>query len=324
MNKNKYISTSSEYEVMNEKKNMINARNDIESNVYEKEKQPESSFRAGEFLWKSLPYFFGLITLLAIIAGFRLREFEYFTAEEGTGYALGIIGGSMMLALLLYPLRKRIPILRIIGNVRVWFAIHMMLGIMGPLLILYHANFSLGSTNSNVALFCMLIVSGSGIIGRYIYTKIHHGLYGKKISLARLKENLNKNQQELMVLLHLNPEAKEAFFTFVDKVLMPTKGLYHSWTKVMTAGIGSRILLRKIRKLVQNDLARNTVLSRKERGLQVKMTLREADRFLQHSRKLAEFNFYERMFALWHVLHLPLFFMLVMAAFAHVFAVHWY
>ena len=40
--------------------------------------------------------------------------------------------------------------------------------------------------------------------------------------------------------------------------------------------------------------------------------------------KTAAFVFYERLFALWHVLHLPLFAILVFAAIIHVLAVHLY
>ena len=40
--------------------------------------------------------------------------------------------------------------------------------------------------------------------------------------------------------------------------------------------------------------------------------------------KTAAFVFYERLFALWHVLHLPLFAILVFAAVLHVVAVHLY
>ena len=97
----------------------------------------------------------------------------------------GIIGGSLMLLLLLYSLRKRWSWLRFLGPTPSWFRAHMVLGILGPLCILYHSNFSTGATNSNVALFCMLTVAGSGLVGRYIYAHIHHGLYGRKLQLGR-------------------------------------------------------------------------------------------------------------------------------------------
>src|SRR5262249_55531378 len=104
------------------------------------------------------------------------------------GYALGIIGGSLMLLLFLYSARKRIPWLRFLGPSAHWFRFHMVLGVLGPLCILYHSNFALGATNSNVALFCMLTVAGSGLIGRYIYARIHHGLYGSKLTLGELRK----------------------------------------------------------------------------------------------------------------------------------------
>ena len=63
-------------------------------------------------------------------------------------------GGSMMLVLLVYPLRKRVRALRFMGTVAHWFRAHMILGVAGPVCILLHSNFSLGATNSNVALFC--------------------------------------------------------------------------------------------------------------------------------------------------------------------------
>ena len=41
-------------------------------------------------------------------------------------------------------------------------------------------------------------------------------------------------------------------------------------------------------------------------------------------RRVARFSFYERVFALWHALHLPLCFLLFISAGIHVYAVHSY
>ncbi|MCF8473629.1 MAG: hypothetical protein K9G26_02950 [Emcibacter sp.] len=286
-----------------------------------------NSFKIGKFIWNMMPFLFAFVTLSALFVGFRLREYAYFTAEKGVGYALGIIGGCMMLALLLYPLRKRYRILSIMGDVRAWFSLHMVLGIVGPVLILFHSNFDLGSTNSNVALFSMLIVSISGVVGRYIYTKIHHGLYGQKIELGQLKNKLHDNQSELTALLHFNPEIRDELFAFVDHVLSPPKGILHSWGRVMSVGIGSRRLIARTRKNIQTGLmekAQSEQYSKKEIKAKVRKIIKEVRVFLDGACKVVELTFYERMFALWHVLHLPLFFMLVIAAIVHVIAVHWY
>ncbi len=153
------------------------------------------------------------LALAAIIVGYALPTEYYLTPQGGAGYALGIIGGSMMIALLIYPMRKRMPSLAVIGSVGLWFRIHMVLGIVGPLAILYHSNFSLGATNSNVALVCMLIVSGSGLFGRYLYARIHHGLYGRRATLQELAgdaESLRQHSGALKMLPGLMNEVERA------------------------------------------------------------------------------------------------------------------
>jgi hypothetical protein len=104
-----------------------------------------------------------------LLLGWYKSEDGDITPETGTGYWLGIAGASALLLLLVYPLRKRIRSLRSLGSVSAWFRLHMILGIIGPTLILFHSNFKLGSLNSNVALFSMLTVAASGLIGRYLY-----------------------------------------------------------------------------------------------------------------------------------------------------------
>ena len=45
---------------------------------------------------------------------------------------------------------------------------------------------------------------------------------------------------------------------------------------------------------------------------------------LMAARRVAEFEASERLFAAWHILHLPLFFILVIVGIVHVIAVHVY
>jgi hypothetical protein len=48
------------------------------------------------------------------------------------------------------------------------------------------------------------------------------------------------------------------------------------------------------------------------------------DRRLAASRRVAGFEGYERLFSLWHALHIPLIFMMIIAAVIHIIAVHVY
>ena len=105
-----------------------------------------------------------------------------------------LITPARVFFLLLYSARKRVRWLRWLGSVTRWFEVHMVLGVLGPLCILFHSNFSLGATNSNVAFFSMLTVAGSGLVGRYLYAHIHFGLYGRKKTLEELRSSARRLQ----------------------------------------------------------------------------------------------------------------------------------
>ena len=116
------------------------------------------------------PVLITLVLTIVFIAGWIVSFDEPVTPKSGLGYWLGIAGASMMAALFAYCLRKRVnPGPRAARVIPTWFRAHMLLGLAGPLLILFHCNFQLGAFNSNVALFSMMAVVLSGAIGRYLY-----------------------------------------------------------------------------------------------------------------------------------------------------------
>ena len=98
-----------------------------------------------------------------------------------------------MLILLAYPIRKRMrPARKAVGSVGFWFRLHMLLGLLGPLAILYHARFSWGALNSAFALGSMIVVASSGLVGRYFYSRVHRGYSGRKLELRALKQEMDE------------------------------------------------------------------------------------------------------------------------------------
>ena len=152
---------------------------------------------------------FYLLVLAALAVGWQKRGQVYLTPEQGAGYLLGIIGASLILLLLLYPLRKHARWMRSLGAVRHWFRAHMMMGVIGPVCILYHSNFQLGSMNGNIALFSMLLVASSGLVGRYFYTRIHYGLYGRKADLAHLGSDAAAAKSHMDLAFELAPNLQQ-------------------------------------------------------------------------------------------------------------------
>ncbi|HXQ64269.1 MAG TPA: hypothetical protein VN787_05400 [Steroidobacteraceae bacterium] len=266
----------------------------------------------------------GLIaSTLVLVVGWLVPLDRYLTPRSGIGYWLGIIGGSLMLALLIYPARKRIPSLAPIGTPRTWFKIHMVLGVVGPLCILYHSGYHLGAANSNVALFSMLIVAGSGLVGRYLYTRIHHGLYGRKTSLEELRADAENLKSEASGAARLLPELAARIDAGEQRIangilLLP---------QPLAAAILWRWQRHELRHYVHQALrgaaAGSTTIARHRPGLAAAAT-RYSDARLTAARRVAEFRSCERLFSLWHVLHLPLFGMLFVAGVVHVVAVNVY
>ncbi len=274
-----------------------------------------------------VPFAFAAALISFLAVGWVNRNEGHLTPESGLGYWLGIAGASAMLLLLLYPLRKRVKLLRLMGGVAFWFRVHMVLGLVGPALILFHSNFQLGSLNSNVALFAMLIVAASGLVGRYLYGKVHLGLYGRK---AAVKEIL----ADAATLKHLfgddvpdSDRIATELDAFAKLAMAPRSGALAGLWSMSALKLRARALRRRLSAEANWLIKREAKRHRWPRRIRRERLAAAHELIALHLaavRKAAAFAFYERLFALWHVLHLPLFILLVLVAIIHVIAVHFY
>lgn len=268
------------------------------------------------------------IVVLQIAIAYAITRAGWFSPGSDLGYWLGAAGGTMMLVLLAYPLRKHVKALRGLGGIRHWFRLHMVCGIAGPLLILVHSTFHIGSLNAGVALVSMLLVAGSGIVGRFIYVRIHHGLYGEKASLREMQGRLGLDEADVKSKLHLvAPEVEARLLAFEDYALKTDDGpLPRAWRFMTLRLRGLSVLRAASRELeaayrVQAD-ARGWEPAKLRRRLAAARAL--VARYLKSVLSVAQFSVYERLFSLWHVLHVPLVYMLAVSAVVHVIAVHMY
>ncbi len=267
-----------------------------------------------------------LAAALLLWIGYEFPTQRYLAPERGIGYALGILGGSSMLLLLLYPARKHLRWIGFIGSVKSWFQAHMMLGVVGPILILYHSNFSLGATNSNAALFAMLLVSGSGIFGRHFYTRIHLGLYGRRASRADMQAAADELREKVAGSSFV-PELLEMLDAADERLLARRNGAFALLVRPLFVTLRmyrERWLITRRATDALRAAATQSRVMRAQHALFSRTVRRYISRRLEATRRVAEFESYERLFSLWHVLHLPLFFLLLVAGIVHVIAVHVY
>jgi hypothetical protein len=266
---------------------------------------------------------FGFSVVAALLWGYNAHLERYITPTRGLGYALGIVGGSLMLVLLIYPARKRAQWLQLVGSVPAWYRIHMTLGIVGPLLVLFHSNFSLGATNSNVALFCMLAVSGSGLVGRYIYSRVYGDWHEHKSTLEELqaRAELLRNQSNTIMLL---PGYLAAIEHEEQRLFRPAKTPLGALVQPATMGLRSVLarwrLQNQIRDMVLEAARLSPVLGVHGQRLAANATS-YASRRLDAVRRVREHGYYVKLFSFWHVAHVPFFIMTLVAGIVHVISV---
>ncbi|MEJ6012027.1 hypothetical protein [Novosphingobium aquae] len=250
----------------------------------------------------------------AIVFGWLHRKESWINPEQGVGYALGIIGGSLMIALLAYPIRKRTRSApRAAGSVGFWFRLHMFMGLMGPLAILYHSRFTWGALNSAFALGAMIVVASSGLIGRFFYSRVHRGYSDRKLEVRALKQEMDEKLAAMQASGAETGGLLERIQPFEDRAVRAGSNFWSSAAAV--AGLGYET--RRVHRSLLADLPRGADL-RTER---LRSLLGD---YFEAVRRAAEFAFYDRLLRLWHLLHLPLFILLVAAAVLHIVAVHMY
>ena len=244
--------------------------------------------------------------ILALVIGWSVREQRYLVAETGMGYWLGIVGGTLMLMLLIYPLRKRKTQWRYLGTVKFWFKLHMVLGVVGPVLVIFHSGYRLGSLNGRVALFSMVIVALSGQVGRYLYRRIHHGLYGEKIGFEELYQTDN-NWLESLSGADSTITGLATDLSALEKQLVERHGENRSYWFMHSM----RRRLKTLQKQVKRQVSNKDVIRL--------MTAR-----ISSLRSICGLGINEILFSYWHILHFPLFIMLVISGLTHVAVVHFY
>lgn len=266
------------------------------------------------------------LTFLLLIA-WRINQLHWFTAGDDVGYWLGVAGGVMMLLLFTYPLRKHFRFAQEWGKLKWWIWLHMFLGVMGPVLILVHSTFTIGSLNAGVALYSMLIVAISGVIGRFLYVRIHRGLHGEITTLDALKAKAGLNQVEARSRLAFAPAVEDRLRAFTERELEAPERWSSHLRRVLWLPLLQWITYRQclhdlhqpIRKLAQHGNWSAAELEKREGKCQ-----RLIRRYLATATRVAQFTAYERLFSLWHVAHIPFVYLLVFSAIIHVIAVHAY
>lgn len=283
-----------------------------------------SSEKVLRFVWRvSIVLLIGLLVFLA----WMVRIGALYEADSDFAYYIGLVGGLLMLSLLIYPLRKRIGALERFGKMENWFRFHMVAGISGPLLVLFHSTFRVGSLNAAAALYSMLLVAFSGVMGRFIYRHIHRGLYGKKLTLEDVSVLVNQCAEDVRSVYALQPDIEPRLKAFHDAAFDQTgSSLARAW-RFVTLRWKSKRLSRQVRGDAKKALVKQFKKhggGRREVIMNYRLAREQIERYLDSVVMASQLSVWEKLFSLWHIVHIPFLYLLVFSGVVHVVAVHMY
>lgn len=269
--------------------------------------------------------YLAIVTL--VFGTWQVSRMAYFKPGDDVGYWLGVAGGVMMLLLFSYPLRKHLSFARSWGRVKWWFLVHMVLGVGGPVLILLHSTFRVGSLNAAVALYSMVVVAVSGVIGRFIFARVNRGLHGEKMGLRDLQSRARLEEDDARSRLAFAPRVEARLLAFEQHELKARPGWLTYTRQVIWLPVQQWLTYRQCAKDVHQalqSLAQQQHWSPSDLLRREKYSKKLVRQYLQAVTLVAQFTGYARFFSLWHVAHIPFVYLMVLSAVVHVVAVHAY
>jgi hypothetical protein len=223
----------------------------------------------------------------------RAHHPGYWTFKAGgsLGHALGIVGSTLMVVMLGYSLRKRVRALRGFGRIGHWLDAHIFMGVVGPLLVILHSSFKVHGLVA-LSFWSMILVSLSGVVGRFIYLQIPRARNGEALSLAEA-EALDRT---LAARLRQEFGLDEVALKRLDALSTPPRqsGFWGLWIGLVVDR------LRRDRELRDFSLHCPGVPPALLR--QLFLVVREKD--VLH-RRLALWDRVQEVFHHWHILHKP-------------------
>lgn len=228
------------------------------------------------------------------------------------GQSAGIAAFLIFVFLWLYPLRKKWKALRWTGSVGQWLDVHVTTALALPLLLAIHAGWRADGV-IGLGLLAMLIVIASGLVGRYLYTRIPRARSG--IELTRDEVNAQRREliQELAAATGLTPHALEESLRGGERATTSGNPL-----RVLAALVADDLVRwRRVRRLRRHWAA----LARDGAALDSRR-LREAARLANRELKLEQqsrmLEATHRVFRYWHVAHRPFALTALVAVIIHV------
>lgn len=235
----------------------------------------------------------------------------YFKSSGFVGQSLGLLALALFLFIWLYPIRKKVRWLAHTGALARWLDFHIAAGLLAPLIAATHASWRFTGL-IGLAYAAMLVVVLSGVIGRYLYSRIPRRRNGVEMTrdeiggerrrlLGELSEATDLTPGEIEDILAVRPASERASaFRAVARMVADDRGR-------------RRAVRALVRRIAKQGRGAGSVDSRTLRRV-----ARLARREMALNQQLRMLDALQRVFRLWHAAHRPVAITVLLAVVIHV------
>ncbi|MCK6460065.1 MAG: NAD(P)-binding domain-containing protein, partial [Planctomycetes bacterium] len=187
---------------------------------------------------------------------------------RGAGLWLGITAVALVLANLLYLVRRSQWLRLTFGSLQAWMSTHVATGILALLCAMMHGAMRPGDSPGGHAFWALVVLLVTGVIGRYFYAYVPRAANGRELELAEVKAQLGQVEEEwnegerrfrehARMEIHALIEARQWKASFLGRVaalFRGQRGLHDTLRRLEGEGRGEGVPEEQVRATL--DLAR--------------------------------------------------------------------
>ena len=243
----------------------------------------------------------------------------YLKPSGAVGLRLGMVGFVMFLLIYLYPLRKRWAWLGRQGSSRHWLDFHVLLGLSAPVVITFHSSFKFSGI-AGVAYWIMIVVSLSGVVGRYLYAQIPRSINFAELSLKEAQENSANLVAQLRKLGVLTETDITSLTRLPDVRRAQNMSLIGALLRMMLFDCFFPFRVWRLRQkmLWSHRGGFSSTGLRRGENAPLERTIQLAREQSQMAKKILFLSKSHEMFRLWHIIHRPFSYSFALLATIHV------
>jgi len=183
----------------------------------------------------------------------------------------------------------------------------MVCGVMGPVFIILHGAMKMPSGSVGIAFWCMILVSLSGLFGRYLFGHFPKAAAGRRLDLQFARESLSELRAQLVA------ETRDATGDQVGEAITVARELHDepkTFVGLLMLDLEVRRRIDVVKVLLWRAGLPTNVRNRARRTLVSQLRMK---------RSLASWEVARRLFRYWHLFHQPLALAMYMIAVIHIF-----